>query len=333
MLCCSNCFNDNFLSAIIEGKSHSKGECDFCHTSDTSLINTEILSAYIEPLLERYELSNEEGSLISSLLKNDWNLFQQLNDETTLKLLEDILQENMSGLYIPTKQENETKILNWKEFKEELKHVNRFFPQKSPDYEHLQTLLNYIILPQNEVPELFYRARINIDIDSINKKDMGKPPVKIASAGRANPLGISYLYTASNKETAIAEIRPHKKDSITVASFQSSEKLIFADLRNPRKIISPFKLPEGGIADLEFLTHLGDELSKPILPREAHLKYLSSQYLCELIKHCGFDGVIYKSSVGDGDNYAIFFDDKLNAIETEVYIVENIQITSSRIEL
>jgi hypothetical protein len=85
--------------------------------------------------------------------------------------------------------------------------------------------------------------------------------------------------------------------------------------------------------DLDYLCHLGEELSKPILPREAHLEYLSSQYLCELIKHCGFDGVVYKSSVGNGDNYAIFSDFKLEAIEVEVYFVDNIKITSSKIKL
>ena len=109
--------------------------------------------------------------------------------------------------------------------------------------------------------------------------------------------------------------------------------MILADLRNPRESVSPFGLDEDGVnqifIDLDYLCHLGDELSKPILPREAHLEYLSSQYLCELIKHCGYDGVIYKSSVGDGDNYAVFSDDKLEAIETKVYSVDNVEITSN----
>lgn len=83
--------------------------------------------------------------------------------------------------------------------------------------------------------------------------------------------------------------------------------------------------------DLDYLCHLGEELSKPILPRDAQLEYLSTQYLCELIKHCGFDGVIYKSSVGDGDNYAIFTDSKVQSLDVEVYFVNDIEITSSKI--
>lgn len=162
---------------------------------------------------------------------------------------------------------------------------------------------------------------------------MGKPPAKISTAGRANPIGIPYLYTASNPETAISEIRPHKGDKVTIATFEVIKSLKFADLRNPRQTISPFSLSEDGLnqlfLDLNYLCHLGEELSKPILPREAHLEYLSSQYLCELIKDCGFDGVVYKSSVGSGDNFAIFYDEKLIAINIKCYKIDNVNFNFS----
>jgi hypothetical protein len=51
---------------------------------------------------------------------------------------------------------------------------------------------------------------------------------------------------------------------------------------------------------------LGEELSRPVVPRSAPVEYLPSQYLCEFIKHCGFDGVVYRSSVGPGVNVALF---------------------------
>ena len=35
-----------------------------------------------------------------------------------------------------------------------------------------------------------------------------------------------------------------------------------------------------------YLINFGKELSRPIVPREAHLEYLSTQYLCEFIKQC-----------------------------------------------
>ena len=36
------------------------------------------------------------------------------------------------------------------------------------------------------------------------------------------------------------------------------------------------------------------------------IDYVPSQYLCEFIKKCGWEGVIYWSSVSDGMNLALF---------------------------
>lgn len=333
MNCCPNCFNDAFLTSVIKQKSNHQATCDFCNTEDTYIINTKRLNDYFQPLLDLYELSDDNGKPIVHLLKNDWVLFTSLNNEKAIELLESIFDLGFQGLFISKQNGNEGRILNWQDFKAELKHDNRYFPKKAPSYEHLNGLLQFIILPNADIPQYLYRSRVNIDTEIIDIVKMGKPPEKISTAGRANPIGIPYLYTASNIKTAIAEIRPHKGDNITVATFEVKESLTLADLRNPRESISPFELDEDGLnqifIDLDYLCHLGDELSKPILPREAHLEYLSSQYLCELIKHCGYDGVIYKSSVGDGDNYAIFSDDKLEAIATRVYSVDNVEITSN----
>ncbi len=337
MNCCSNCFNDTFLETIIVLISESLGNCDFCHMKDTHIISSQELNDYFQPLLDLYEIAEDDGKTIAQLLKNDWMLFASLDDGTAIKLLESIFDMEFNGLFNSKQNGDEANILNWKDFKRELKHDNRYFPKKAPDYKHLSELLSHIILLYKDVPQYLYRSRVNIDIGIIDITEMGKPPEKISTAGRANPIGIPYLYTASNIQTAIAEIRPHKGDNITVAKFQVIEPLTLVDLRNPRKSISPFVLDEDGLnqifTDLDYLCHLGDELSKPILPREAHLEYLSSQYLCELIKHSGYDGVIYKSSVGDGDNYAIFSDNKLEAIETKVYSVDNVEIVSNQINI
>lgn len=141
---------------------------------------------------------------------------------------------------------------------------------------------------------------------------MGKPPETIVSNGRANPVGIPYLYATSDINTAIAEVRPSKGETVSVAEFKVKTVLILADLRNPKQTISPFELEDDDLIqlyqDMPFLTHLGEELSKFIVPREAELEYLPSQYLCEFIKHIGFHGVIYRSSLDSDDNYAIFDD-------------------------
>jgi hypothetical protein len=59
-------------------------------------------------------------------------------------------------------------------------------------------------------------------------------------------------------------------------------------------------------ADLPFLARLGDELTRPVVPQSAAIDYTPSQYLCEFIKKCGYQGVIYRSSVSDGISLALF---------------------------
>jgi hypothetical protein len=81
--------------------------------------------------------------------------------------------------------------------------------------------------------------------------------------------------------------------------------------------------------NIELLQKLSEELSKPILPREAHLEYLPSQYLAELIKDSGFDGIIYKSSVGNGDNIALIDDQIIEFKSVKLYEVKNLNFEST----
>jgi hypothetical protein len=94
-------------------------------------------------------------------------------------------------------------------------------------------------------------------------------------------------------------------------SIRDPANLKIVDLRTPKKTVSPFMLGEPeDIArmrsDLPFLERLGLELTRPVLPQSAAIDYTPSQFLCEFIKGQGYDGVIYRSSVSDGVNLALF---------------------------
>ena len=83
-------------------------------------------------------------------------------------------------------------------------------------------------------------------------------------------------------------------------------------------MVSPFLLEDAEDigrmrSDLPFLERLGDELTRPVLPQAAAIEYTPSQYLCEFIKKCRYDGVIYRSSVSDGINLALFDPGKAQA--------------------
>lgn len=80
------------------------------------------------------------------------------------------------------------------------------------------------------------------------------------------------------------------------------------------------------LSNLPLLERLGDELTRPVLPRGAAFEYILSQYLCEFIKVSGFDGVIYRSSVSDGINLALFRPDMASGQDVGRYAVERVEV-------
>ena len=333
LYCCPNCFNDSFLQSEIEVKSKQKGNCSFCQTENISIIEPEELNNLFEPVLDIYE-KDENGKSLFKLLQEDWMIFSSgINEIDSNRLLDKISGIDTNKSYSPTYQEEKQNIEQWEFFREELKHNNRFFPNNAPSIEMVKPFGKYLgkKLPKGN---FLYRARVNSDGIPLGIAEMGKPPKKKSTNGRANPIGIPYLYVASLPDTAIAEIRGNKGERLSVAKFEILEDLELADLRDPRITVTPFGLDDDELeliyTNLPFLVLLGNELSKPIIPREANLEYLPSQYLSEIIKHIGFNGIIYKSSVSNGDNFVLFDDSKVQIVEVVQYQITDI-ITKSKI--
>ena len=338
MYCCPNCFSDKFLQNYIIAVSNKKGKCSFCKKSNVTLIEPEALFDRFEPLLELYE-KDKNGIMLNKLLQTDWNIFSITAPRIQQKILERITDSKklFKTNYRAIFSKEQKNIKHWETFREELKHKNRFFPSNPPGTNYLEPFGKYIGIILKKEDQKFYRARINMSEKPLKKDVMGKPPKQSVTSGRANPHGIPYLYTASTIETAISEVRGHKGEILTVAEFQMKASLELADLRNPRSTISPFEL--NGENELEliyknmpFLTLLGNELSKPIIPREANLEYLLSQFLCELLKNIGFHGIIYESSIADGNNYVIFNDEKLKIHRLYQYKITDVIVKSQKIK-
>ena len=185
----------------------------------------------------------------------------------------------------------------WNGFGDELKYKNRFMPSRTIDLDVLKRIFPASIKVLGP-GEKFYRARLSKDGQAIPPNNLGRPPAEFATAGRANPVGISYLYMASNEYTAISEVRPTVTDRVSVGTFIAKDEVRLVDLLRPG-IKSPFDPDidlELTVKHLGYMRLLGDEISKPVNPRTSNLDYLQSQYLCEFIKTCGYDGVLFKSS-------------------------------------
>lgn len=314
MFCCAECFGDRSIRKSIAAHSSEIGRCTYCETEAVSILAPSKLGEYFELLVSAYQ-PDPAGRLLVTWFREDWSLFEheRMDDPRAKDLLSEILDDGeiVRRTFSPVKARDAHRLGDWEKLRDELRYKNRFFPALDIDLERLEDLLLQLVLDPDEVPTPWYRARIQSGDAAIPLAEMGAPPNRVASHGRANPAGIPYLYLASTKDTAISEIRPHTGETACVADFKTPSELKLIDLRRPRKMVSPFLLEDAeGVGrmrdDLPFLEWLGDELTRPVVPQSAAIDYTPSQYFCEFIKKCGYDGVIYRSSVSSGINLALF---------------------------
>lgn len=336
--CCPECFDDRGLrNSIFPSLNPAIGTCSFCDSVKVPLLQPEQLSPYFELLTNVYE-PHEDGKTLVEWMKSDWELFthRKMDVAHAKELLGEILNDGdiVRKPFIPSAAYKSEGLLKWETLRDEMMYRNRWFIDMTIDTDRLRQLLDFLVA--DELPKTWYRARLRGGDDTFTIDKMGAPPKRLASHGRANPAGIPYLYLGSKPETATAEVRPHTGEIACVADF-TIPQIVTVDLRNPRKIISPFILDDAAAigqlrADLPFLERLGDELTRPVLPQGAAIDYIPSQYLCEFIKKSGFDGVIYRSSVSDGINLALFDPIKATGGAVALYNVSRVSVDVAKTE-
>jgi len=86
--CCGHCFGDNNLTQQIESRSKKIGKCEFCGTLNVKLLEPADLIGYFDDLIELYEESNDpSASSIEFLLRSDWALFENLDSNTSYRVI------------------------------------------------------------------------------------------------------------------------------------------------------------------------------------------------------------------------------------------------------
>lgn len=354
MYCCVKCFKDPEIKAIIEGRN-IKGKCDFCESNNVNVceLANEELRINFERLLEVYspvsiiksKFPREQSDLIKNILSLKWNIFSLKPDKVYLFLIELLAEkyEEEPRLFdepvwikggIQEEYLNQYSILGkyqWKDFVNEIKTENRFHT----------TIINKDIL--RKVLEVsckeylkgteFFRARIWTDNKGFSKDEMGPPPPRKASPGRANPEGISCLYLADSLDTTLHETRAGVYDYATVGKFVLNEDIKVVDLTSIDKI-SPFLITDIDLlaANLEHLRKIGDEISRPLRKHDSSLDYLPTQYISDYIKSLGYSGIKYKSTMhNEGMNFAIFNEDLLKCVEVLDYDINSLRYDYSKL--
>lgn len=156
-----------------------------------------------------------------------------------------------------------------------------------------------------------------------------KPLVDSASEGRANAKGIPCLYVATDKETAMSEVRPWLASIMSVGQFKLKKDLkiiVFATDEKVSKTAFRFHFEEPTepkkIESVWF--HIDQAFSRPTKASDQKSDYAPTQIISEFIKSKGYDGIAYRSSLGSGHNIALFDLDVAEIINCFTYRAEKI---------
>jgi hypothetical protein len=351
MNCCYNCFKSIYLSKITFSTAKT-GNCDFCLEENTSVFPPKELIRFFRNILNQYLADNEKGidlyeamqldfdnTILSENVVSPANLLKAITENEAIEFQELFENKVISKLSEKNYEEKLQAIHgNWENFKNEIKKINRFHITNTIDLRKLEKFFsNEVFLNELKIGHIFYRNRIITAKKKLRRNQMGNPPDEKASAGRANPKGISYLYLADSVKTAMYETRASLHDFVAVGKFKLKEKIKILDLYGPMYdpiIWSEEEEIEDYFITKPFIQTLQKELSLPIRKIDKEIDYLPTQYLCEFIKSIGFDGVKFQSSLNsEGFNLAIFNTDKFECIKVSVYGIEDIELGFKEVTL
>lgn len=180
-----------------------------------------------------------------------------------------------------------------------------------------------------KVGDVFFRGRkgclqIPISIDDFDtitnypfySMDISAPPSILASSGRFNRDGYSYLYLASDVETCVSEIHLEVKQVCSVANFKCKNGGKYF-----RMIPDPCYFDEFDMLIYEILT-------QPI-HSEIKYKYRMTQFFADIIKQQGYRGIYFKSTQSEGENIVCFYPNDFEYIPFSERIVTATKIQYS----
>ena len=161
-----------------------------------------------------------------------------------------------------------------------------------------------------------------------------KPLRRSAHEGRVNPRGIPCLYTASNIETAVAEVRPWLGALVSVAHLTPMRalRLVSCGEGHDSKFDLYLEEPAPEVREEAVWRAIGREFSKPVSPDLGVAEYAPTQVLAEHFKRLGYDGVVYKSKLGTGINLAFFDVDVLEIHDVRLYPVKAVSVEVGEVQ-
>lgn len=238
----------------------------------------------------------------------------------------------------PTMPEFKTWRSYWN-FEKIVKEKNRYFRDKDTK-EFLRVILATSGNRKRDLPKDRYLWRAQLghgwqplyegdeyidEIPAPYPPNRMKPLPREASEGRANPKGIPYLYLATDKETAMAEVRPWLGSLVSVGQFKTKKDMVLIDCSvHHDKTPLYFEEPSPDKREHAVWSHVDKSFSKPMTINDSVADYVPTQIIAEFFKNNGLDGIVYKSMLGGGFNVALFDIDAATLVNCNLFEVKKV---------
>lgn len=156
------------------------------------------------------------------------------------------------------------------------------------------------------------RHKINSGFEGFDLAGSGARQPGDSTEGRCNSAGVPFLYAAKEEHTAIAEVRPLIRGSVSLATIHVCRDLRLIDFY--------YEIDENGCFQIDDMLFGCMCLDFSKLYKGDSCDYLVTQYLSSLIDHLGYDGIRFRSSmVEDGTNYVLFNSNSYEVKSSKLY--------------
>jgi hypothetical protein len=339
-LICVNCAKDQVLKDFIFNRSNKVARCDICGTLNAngldaddpelrSLVRTLVRFHYSEWDYNEHWGGSGLGRLL--LAKNaitdyspHWD--QDLYDEILQGFFDSDYEDYDKGVSLFAGYQDEQRLPPLRALKSDYSPKLGLLQKELLTTNHflLESEVDALLRPPSSklsrtllAGEVMFRARIGFAMKArpqcgmceewhykpYSAEQLGAPPPALAGGGRLNRPGVSFLYLASNEDTAICEVRPHPGHYVSVGAFESTRVIRVADFTTLS--IGDYFLSDKLLDQYLLLKTIDDLLGLPVVPEDRG-RYSLTQFLSDALRRLGFEGVMYRSSVGSGSNVAVF---------------------------
>ena len=330
MKICKDCFFDEELRSEINANAVIDDRCDVCG-KQSKVMDLSEFYGFFTTLLELYSPTVNSNKTIVDIIQDEWHFFK--DKDVAMVLLADVIQANNLGYsiadFVDYTDDICIRVAVWDRLKTSVKEKSRFFTNMDEFAQY-----NYLTAGKSlHVGQKLYRSRITpVGQKKIKCDKMGCPPKELATAGRANPIGIPYLYLSDSAKTTYFEVRAVYLDKLSVGTFRIERELELVDFIYDVNLFLAYNDDTTSLKEIvikkKIIDAISEDLSKPLRRYDSELEYVPTQLICEYCKRIvGADGISFESSLHKGGrNYVLFDDSSAKCIRVDSHEITKIDI-------